>query len=70
MARHRLDLGLPRYAKDLRAEGEVPHIQVLGLATVASDVPVELALKTITSHMPGALSAAPALNAALADRIR
>ncbi len=75
VARHRLDLGLHHYTKaDLeavRAAGEVLHIQVLGLAVIAPDVPVELALETIASiRVLGALSAPQALKAALADRIR
>lgn len=75
VACHRLDLGLRRYAKAeleaVRAAGEVLHIQVLGLAAIAPDVPVELALGTSAStHVLGALSAPPALKAALADRIR
>lgn len=72
VARHQLDLGLRHYAKaDLdavRAAGEVLHIQVLGLAVIAPDVPVEMALETTASiHV---LGAPPALKAALADRIR
>jgi Arc/MetJ-type ribon-helix-helix transcriptional regulator len=75
VARHQLDLGLRHYTRaDLeavRAAGEVLHIQVLGLAVIAPDVPEELALETIASiHVLGALSAPPALRAALADRIR
>jgi Arc/MetJ-type ribon-helix-helix transcriptional regulator len=75
VARHQLDLGLRRYTRDdlekVRAAGETLHIQVLGLAVIAEDVSPELALETIASiHVLGALSAPPAVEAALADRIR
>lgn len=75
VARHRLDLGLRRYARaDLervRAEGGTLHIQVLGLAVIADDVTPDLARETIASiQVLGALSATPAVKAALADRIR
>jgi Arc/MetJ-type ribon-helix-helix transcriptional regulator len=72
-ARRRLDLGLRHYRRaDLeavRAAGEVLHIQVLGLASIASDVTPELARATIASvDVLGALHASPAVKAALADR--
>ena len=75
VARHRLDLGLRHYGrKDLEAveaAGEMLHIQVLGLASIADDVSPELALRTISSiHVLGALHASPALKQALSDRIR
>ena len=75
VARHQLDLGLRHYARaDLervKAVGEVLHVQVLGLAVIAPDVSPELARETIASiHVLGALSAPPAVKAALADRIR
>ena len=75
VARHRLDLGLRHYGrKDLEAveaAGEMLHIQVLGLASIADDVSPELALRTIGSiHVLGALHASPALKQALSDRIR
>lgn len=75
VAHHRLELGLRRYARrDLeavRAAGEILHIQVLGLASIADDVPADLALATIASiHVLGALHASPAVKAALGDRIR
>ena len=74
VARHQLDLGLHHYARadleKVKAMGEMLHIQVLGLAVIASDVPPELARETIASiHVLGALSASPAVKAALADRI-
>jgi Ribbon-Helix-Helix transcriptional regulator family len=44
---------------------------VLGLASIAADVPAELALQTIESVVVlGAFHASPAVKTALADRIR
>jgi Arc/MetJ-type ribon-helix-helix transcriptional regulator len=73
--RHQLDLGLRHYSRqDLeaaQAAGEMLHIQVLGLASIASDVTPELAQQTIASlHVLGALHAAPAVKEALKDRMR
>lgn len=73
--RRSLDLGLRRFERaDLeavRAAGERLDIQVLGLAVIAPDVTPELARDTIASiQVLGALHAAPAVKAALADRIR
>jgi Arc/MetJ-type ribon-helix-helix transcriptional regulator len=75
VARHQLDLGLRHYSRQdleaVQAAGEVLHIQVLGLATVANDVTPELARQTIASlHVLGALHASPAVKEALKDRIR
>jgi Arc/MetJ-type ribon-helix-helix transcriptional regulator len=75
VARRSLVLGLQRYSKQdlerLRAAGEQLHIQVLGLATIDDDVPVQLAAQTIASIVVlGALRASPKVKAALADRIR
>jgi Arc/MetJ-type ribon-helix-helix transcriptional regulator len=75
VARHRLDLGLRRYAQQdleaVRAAGEMLHIQVLGLAVIDADVSPDLARDTIASiHVLGALQASPAVKAALSDRIR
>ena len=75
VARHQLDLGLRQYSRhDLeraQAAGETLHIQVLGLAVIAADVPAELARATIASiHVLGALQASPEVKAALSDRIR
>jgi Ribbon-Helix-Helix transcriptional regulator family len=73
VARHQLDLGLRR-RQDLqavRAAGETPHIQVLGLVVIAPDVTPSLARETIASiHVLGALQASPAVKAALSDRMR
>jgi Arc/MetJ-type ribon-helix-helix transcriptional regulator len=73
--RHQLDLGLRHYSRqDLeaaQAAGEMLHIQVLGLASIANDVTPELAQQTIASlHVLGALHASPAVKEALKDRIR
>jgi Arc/MetJ-type ribon-helix-helix transcriptional regulator len=75
VARHKLDLGLRRYGRReleaLRARGETVAIQVLGLVVIEPDVPVDLALATISSlHVLGALQAAPDIKAALADRLQ
>ena len=75
VARKTLVLGLQHYTRrDLeavRASGETLQIRVLGLATIADDVPPELALATIDSlEVLGAFRASPAVKAALADRIR
>src|SRR5688572_29923086 len=47
VARHQLDLGLRQYSRQdleaVRAAGETLHIQVLGLAVIATDVSAELA---------------------------
>ena len=74
-ARKNLDLGLRHFSReDLEAvqrAGEVLHINVLGLATIAQDVTADLARATIASvSVLGALHAAPAVKAALADRMR
>jgi Arc/MetJ-type ribon-helix-helix transcriptional regulator len=75
VARHQLDLGLRYYTRadleKVKAAAEILHIQVLGLAVIAADVPPELARETIASiHVLGALTAPAAIKAALADRIR
>src|ERR687895_1872360 len=58
--RHQLDLGLRHYSRQdleaVKAAGEVLHIQVLGLASIANDVTPELAQQTIASlHVLGTL---------------
>lgn len=73
--RKRLDLGLRSYTREnleaTRRAGEMLHINVLGLATIAHDVNPELARATIASiTVLGALHATPAVKAALADRMR
>lgn len=75
VARKSLVLGMHHYSRaDLEAAqkaGERLQIQVLGMASIASDVPVELALATIESiFVLGALHASNAVKAALAGRIQ
>ena len=74
-ARKSLELGLRNYSRDeleaARRAGELLHINVLGLATIALDVTADLARATIASvSVLGALHASPAVKAALADRMR
>ena len=74
VARKTLDLGLRHYSRaDLEAardRGEALRINVLGLASIASDVTAELARAAIISvTVLGALHASPEVRAALADRI-
>jgi Arc/MetJ-type ribon-helix-helix transcriptional regulator len=73
--RKSLDLGLRNYSREdleaVRRTGEMLHINVLGLASIAQDVTPELARATIASvSVLGALHASPAVKAALADRTR
>src|SRR5437899_8692625 len=73
--RNSLDLGLRHYSREdleaVRRAGEMLHINVLGLATIAQDVTPELARATIaTVAVLGALHASSAVKAALADRTR
>ena len=72
--RRTLDIGLREFTRaDLetaRAAGEVLHIKVVGLARLAPDIPVDLAMATIGSiTVLGALQASPELRAALIGRI-
>ena len=74
VARKTLVLGLQHYSRrDLEAvhaAGERLQIRVLGLASIADDVPPELALATIDSlEVLGAFRASPAVKSALAERI-
>jgi Arc/MetJ-type ribon-helix-helix transcriptional regulator len=74
VARKSLVLGMHHYSRaDLEAAlkaGERLQIQVLGLASIASDVTAELALATIDSiFVLGALHASPVVKNALAARI-
>jgi Arc/MetJ-type ribon-helix-helix transcriptional regulator len=69
-----LELGMRHYSRqDLEAaaaDGKQLHIHVLGLASIADDIPHELALRTIGSiHVLGALQISPALKKALGSRI-
>ncbi len=74
-ARKSLDLGLRNFSREdleaARRAGEMVHINILGLASIAHDVTPELARATIASvNVLGALHASPAVKAALADRTR
>jgi Arc/MetJ-type ribon-helix-helix transcriptional regulator len=74
VARKSLVLGMQHYSRAdleaLQAAGERLQIQVLGLASIASDVSVELALATIDSiFVLGSLHASAVLKTALAPRI-
>lgn len=73
--RKSLDLGLRHFSREdleaARRAGEMLHINVLGLASIALDVTPELARATIASLVVlGALHASPAVKDALADRMR
>jgi len=73
VARRTLVLGTRHYGRDeleeLRAAGQTVQIRVLGLATIADDVPADLALATVDSvEVLGAFRASPAVRAALAPR--
>jgi Arc/MetJ-type ribon-helix-helix transcriptional regulator len=75
VARKTLDLGLCHYSRrDLEAtreRGEMLHINVLGLASIAQDVTADLARAAIASvTVLGALHASTEVKAALADRTR
>jgi Arc/MetJ-type ribon-helix-helix transcriptional regulator len=74
-ARKSLDLGLRNYSREdleaARRAGEMLHINVLGLATIAQDVTPDLARATIASvSVLGAFHATSAVKTALADRTR
>src|SRR6202008_2832998 len=75
IARKKVELGLRHFSREdletLRAAGQMIHIRVLGLASIATDVTPELARATIGSiAVLGALHASSAVKAALADRMR
>lgn len=74
VARKSLILGMQHYSRAdlerIQAAGQRLQIQVLGLASIASDVSVELALATIESiFVLGSLHASAVLKTALAQRI-
>jgi Arc/MetJ-type ribon-helix-helix transcriptional regulator len=74
VARRTLVLGVQHYSRrDLervREAGQRLQVRVLGLATIADDVPPELAAATIeVVEVLGALRASPAVRQALAGRI-
>ena len=75
VARKSLVLGLQHYSRAdleaIQAAGQRLQIQVLGLASIGTDVSPELALATIDSVVVlGALHATSAVKTALAGRIR
>ena len=75
VARKSMVLGMQHYSRAdleaLQAAGQRLQIHVLGLASIASDVSVELALATIESiFVLGALHASAVVKAALAGRIQ
>src|SRR6202046_5113719 len=72
-ARRTLTLGSSYYTRrdleELRDAGQMIHIRVLGLASIADDVSPQLALATIASvEVLGAFRAPTAVKAALAPR--
>ena len=74
VARKSLVLGMQHYSRAdleaIQAAGQRLQIQVVGLASIASDVSVELALATIESiFVLGALHASTMVKTALAGRI-
>ncbi|MFM0504476.1 CopG family transcriptional regulator [Paraburkholderia caffeinilytica] len=75
VTRRALVLGLQHFSRQeleaAQAANERLDIHVLGLASIAADVPPELATATIASVMVlGAFHASPAVKAALSGRIR
>ena len=75
LARKKVELGLRHFSREdleaVRTIGQMLHIRVLGLASIANDVTPELARATIGSiEVLGALHASSVVKAALADRIR
>jgi Arc/MetJ-type ribon-helix-helix transcriptional regulator len=75
VARNTLDLGLRHYSREdlerVKASGQQLHINVVGLLTIAADVPAKLALATIASlRVLGALRASAEVKAALSDRMK
>lgn len=75
IGRKSLDLGLRHYSRQeleaVQAAEQRLDINVLGLVSIAADVPAELARATIASvSVLGALHASAEVKAALADRMR
>jgi Arc/MetJ-type ribon-helix-helix transcriptional regulator len=73
VARRALTLGTQHYSRcdleELREEGRTVELRVLGLASLADDVTVDLALATIASvEVLGAFRAPQAVKAALGPR--
>jgi Arc/MetJ-type ribon-helix-helix transcriptional regulator len=75
VVRNALELGLRHYDRHdleaVRAARQTLHLNVLGLLSIAADVPAEVARATISSlSILGALRATPEVKAALADRMQ
>src|SRR3984893_13083989 len=75
VARKKVELGLRYFSREdleaVLAAGQILHIQVLGLASIANDVTPELARATIGSiAVLGALHASSAVKAGFGDQIR
>jgi Arc/MetJ-type ribon-helix-helix transcriptional regulator len=75
VARKMLVLGVQHFSRKqletVRASGQKLQVRVLGLATIAEDVPAELALATIDEiAVLGAFHASNAVKKALAERIQ
>jgi Arc/MetJ-type ribon-helix-helix transcriptional regulator len=75
VVRRTLDLGMRAITRSeleaARERGEMLDVNVLGLATIASDVTPELALAVLRSvKVLGALHASTAVKSALRDRIQ
>jgi Arc/MetJ-type ribon-helix-helix transcriptional regulator len=75
VTRRAMVLGLQHFSRQDLEAAQAAHerldIHVLGLASIAADVPPELAVATIASVVVlGAFHASPAVKAALAGRIR
>jgi Arc/MetJ-type ribon-helix-helix transcriptional regulator len=73
VSRRELVLGVEHLSRDtlerLRDAGQVMDLRVLGLATIADDVPPELASATIARvEVLGAFRATPSVKAALSSR--
>jgi Arc/MetJ-type ribon-helix-helix transcriptional regulator len=74
VARRTLVLGAQHYTRhdleEIRDAGQMVHIRVLGLASIAPDVSPQLAVATIASvEVLGAFRASTAVKAALGGRI-
>ena len=74
VARRTLVLGAQHFTRrdleEIRDAGQMVHIRVLGLATIAEDVSPQLAVATIASvEVRGAFRASTAVKAALRGRI-
>jgi len=74
VTRNTLDLGLRHFSREdlekVLAAGELLHIRVLGLLTIAPDVTAKLARATIASlTILGALHASSEVKNALSDRM-